>query len=154
MSLATTRRDGPGLGEVFAVWALFALWTALVGITYARVPPYELYHVSGAGLGGGVGRALVFVDFPVALVAVAVLPVVLDRLPGARAAFAAIVAALLSALVIWPGVVDDGDLDARPVNVLPALGVALTLGLTAAAASRGGAGRTRRHAPLDRTRVV
>jgi hypothetical protein len=45
-----------------------------------------------------------------------------------------------------PGVVDQGDLDARWINVLPALGVGLALWLTVAAARRRGiafAGRAR-----------
>ena len=37
-----------------------------------------------------------------------------------------------------PGVVDQGDLDARWINVLPALGVGLAFGLTIAAVRRDG----------------
>ena len=44
----------------------------------------------------------------------------------------------LCALVAVPGVVDQADLDARLVNVLPALGVALALALTVVAARRRG----------------
>jgi hypothetical protein len=43
-----------------------------------------------------------------------------------------------------PGVVDQGDLDARWVNALPALGVLLALGLTVAAAHRDGIAFVRR----------
>jgi hypothetical protein len=39
---------------------------------------------------------------------------------------------------VVPGVVDQGDLDARWINVLPALGVVLALALTALAVRRGG----------------
>ena len=52
-----------------------------------------------------------------------------------------------------PGVVDQHDLDARWVNAVPALGVAIALGLTAVAARRAGRGV----APplsLDRARIV
>ena len=40
-------------------------------------------------------------------------------------------------MVAWPGVVDQDDLDARLVNAIPALGVALALGLTVAARRAG-----------------
>lgn len=59
----------------------------------------------------------------------------------------------LCALVAVPGVVDQDDLDARLVNALPALGVALALGLTVAAARRRGLAPVRR-APRDRLRVA
>lgn len=45
----------------------------------------------------------------------------------------------LCSLVAVPGVVDQDDLDARWINALPAIGVALALGLTIAAARRDGA---------------
>jgi hypothetical protein len=154
MSLAATRRDGPGLAEVFGVWVLYALFALTTLLTYSRLPPGELYHVSASGAGAAAGRALVYVNFPVALAALAVLPVVLDQLAGRRAALAGVAAAVLCASVAWPGIVDEGDLDARPVNVLPALGVALALGLTAAAAGRGGRSRGARRAAGDRARVV
>ena len=46
----------------------------------------------------------------------------------------------LCAVFAWPGVVDADDLDARPVNVVPALGVALVVPLTVVAARRAGVG--------------
>jgi len=48
-------------------------------------------------------------------------------------------ATALCALVVVPGVVDQDDLDARWINALPALGVALALGLTVRAVRREGA---------------
>jgi len=45
----------------------------------------------------------------------------------------------LCALVAVPGVVDQDDLDARWINALPALGVALAVGLLVAAVRRDGA---------------
>ena len=74
-------REG-GLREVVAVWSLFALAAAEVFCTYARIPVRELYHVSGSGPAAGAGRALVFLNFPTALAALALLLVVADRLPG------------------------------------------------------------------------
>ena len=52
-----------------------------------------------------------------------------------------------------PGVVDQDDLDARWINVVPALGVALALGLTVAAARSSGVAFAP-HARGDRLRLV
>jgi hypothetical protein len=133
----------PGLTEVTAVWCLLAAVAVATTVTYARIPTAELYHVSVGGLAGGLGRALVYVNFPVGLIAVATLPFVLARLPSTRAVHAAAIASLaLCAVVAVPGVVDQADLDAKWINVVPAAGVALALGLWAFAL-RGGIG------PLD-----
>ena len=138
----------PGLAEVVAVWALYGLVAAATTATYARLPPEQLYHVSERGVAGGLGRALVFLNFPTALAAVAVLPVVLDRLlataggAGRRRFLRGVAAAalVLCLAVAIPGVVDQADLDAKPVNAVPALGVATVLVLTVLAARRGGIG--------------
>jgi hypothetical protein len=114
------------------IWGLFGMVAAAIVVTYWRVSPHELYHVTGSGAAGGFGRALVFLNFPVALAALPLVAVAADRLrdrPWAVAA--AIVSACLCAVVVWPGVVDQTDLDPRPVNALPALGVGLALALTA-----------------------
>ena len=68
---------------------------------------HELYHVSGGGLEGGLSRALVFSNFPVALVAIAVLAFVADRAPARWTVVVAIVGAILCAAVFWPGIVDE-----------------------------------------------
>lgn len=123
--------------EVLVVWLLFAVVGLEILVTYARVPAHELYHVSGSGLGGGASRALVFVNFPAALAAIAILGVIHRRLRrGLRPV--AVVAAVLCAAVFWPGVVSQANLDARPVNALAAIGLLLTLLLTIAVARAGG----------------
>ena len=86
-------------------------------------------------------------NYPLALGAIAL--AALAR--GSRAL--TVFAILLCALVAVPGVVDQADLDARWVNSLPALGVAIALGLTIAAARRGGVG-VARHARGDRVRIA
>jgi hypothetical protein len=148
----------PGLGEVLAVWSLFALVGVATLVTYSRLPADALYHVSESGLDGGLGRSLVYLNFPVALVALAVLPVVLERLWGeARNSLllaASACAAALCLVVIVPGVVDEDDLDAKAVNAVPALGVALVAALTVLALRAGGLGLVARRAPLDRARLV
>jgi hypothetical protein len=101
----------------------FAVVAVEILVTYSRLPGRELYHVSGSGLEGGLSRALVFANFPTALVALAVLGVAYEQL---RFRAVAIVAAVLCAFVFWPGVVSQANLDARPINAAAAIGVLLT----------------------------
>jgi hypothetical protein len=124
--------------EVVLVWMLYLLDALAVLVTYSRIPADELYHVSHGGLRGGAGRAVVFANFSTALVALAVLAVVFDRLSGRVARATAVVAAVLCAAVFWPGVVNEADLDVKPVNALAAIGVLLSLALTVVIARRRG----------------
>lgn len=135
---ADTRR--PGLVEAVLVWVLFAVWTVVVLVTYARLPASELYHVSGTGLVGGASRTLVFLGYPASLAAIALLAVVADRLQTRAARLVALGAVLLCATIVIPGVIDQSDLDARPVNVLAAVGVGAALVLTIVALARSGLG--------------
>jgi hypothetical protein len=134
--------------EVVAVWLLFAVVAVEILVTYSRLPARELYHVTGSGLSGGASRALVFSNFPTALVAIAVLALLAERTSTAWA----IVGMALCAAVFWPGVVDQADLDAKPVNVLSALGVLIAIALTAIAARHGTAWSGRRAG--DRVRLA
>ena len=129
--------------EVALVWLVFAVVTAEILVTYSRVPAHELYHVSGSGIVGGLSRALVFVNFPVALVALAILAFVYPALPRRVWRATALCAGALGAVVFWPGVVRQSNLDARPVNALAATGVLFALVLTAVAARHGGLSRKR-----------
>ena len=147
-------RGGPALAEALGVWALLALVALAVVVTYARLPPEELYHTSERGLAGGLGRALVFVNFPVALVAAALAALAADRVGGRSARGLAALAAGLCAVTVAPGVVEQGDLDAKAVNAVPALGVVLALGLTAWALLRRGVGHAPRRIPGDALRLV
>ena len=133
----------PGLAEALVVWGLFGLVAVEVLVTYARLPLAELYNVSGTGFTAGAGRALVFVGYPTAFVAIAILALAADRLRGRALVAVAALAAVLCATVAWPGVVEQSDLDAKPANGLAAAGVLIALGLTALALSRGGIGATR-----------
>lgn len=123
------------------MWLTFALVTVEVFVTYARLPWNELYHVTGSGLGGGASRALLFLNFPVALAAIAVLLVLLDRLSSYLDRWLALLAIELCAVMVWPGVVNQGKLDARPINAVPAIGVALAFALTIRGCGRGLVGR-------------
>jgi hypothetical protein len=128
--------------EVVAVAILFAVVGAEILVTYSRLPPRDLYHVSRSGLAGGTGRLLVFLNYPTALVAIAVLMLVAARLRGRVWTAIAAAGVTLSAAVFVPGVVDEADLDPKPVNVLAALGVGTAVVLGVAAAARGGVERT------------
>lgn len=147
--------ERPGLRETFGVWLVCGLVGVATVVTYARIEPEELYHTSVGGLAGGFGRALVFFNYPVALAAIATLAVSLDRL-GTRPVWVvpAGVAVVLCAIVAAPGVVDQDDLDAKPVNALPAAGVGLAFALSLVALRRGGLGRLAPWLPADRARIV
>ena len=119
------RRQAGVPWEPLAVWTLYGFVASEVFATYARLPLRELYHVSGTGRIAGLGRVLVFLNWPTALVALAILPLV-----GGRHRVVAVVAGLLCAGIFWPGMVDQADLDAKWPNVVPATGVLFTLGLT------------------------
>jgi hypothetical protein len=125
-----------------------ALAALAVLVTYARLPPEETYHVSREGLAGGLSRTLVLLNFPISLAAIGVVGVLLER--GAPRVPAS-VAIALCAVTAWPGVVDQDDLDARLVNAVPALGVALAVALTLWARPRLDLAPRQ---PIDRLRVA
>jgi hypothetical protein len=146
------RPSGAAQGEALATWSVWLLALVVIVVTYARFDPADLYHVSNDGLEGGLSRALVLLNFPISLVAIATALVALDALPRG-AWWLGVPAIALCAVTAWPGVVDQDDLDARWVNAIPAAGVALAVGLTLAAARRAGSDVARR-LPLDRLRVA
>lgn len=112
------------------VWALLLATAVANVVTYSLVPPEDLYNVSRDGLAGGLSRALVFLNYPVSLAAISIACLAAERI-GSRAAWlAALSASGFCAVTAVPGVVDQHDLDAKPVNVVPALGVAIALVLT------------------------
>jgi hypothetical protein len=122
----------PRFAPVVFIWSLLAIVAVEIVVTYWRVPPAGLYHVSGTGPAGGFGRALVYLNFPVALATLPLAVLAADRLRARRlAVLAGIVAVALCSVVFWPGVVEESDLDPRAINALPAAGVALALALTA-----------------------
>lgn len=108
--------------SVATTWLLYGVFALLTFVTYSRLPTDELYNVSRDGIAGGASRTLVFVNFPVAFAAIPILGVVSGRLAALGVALCAVAAV--------PGVLDQDDLDARWINAVPALGVALALALT------------------------
>lgn len=131
------------------MWTLAGAALVAVFVTYARLPASELYNVSGSGLRGGLSRAVVELNFPDALIALAVLAVVGRRLRG-RARALAFVASLLCVVFVLPGVVRQSNLDARWINAVPALGVALAFALSLLAAGSESPGPVRG----DRLRIA
>jgi hypothetical protein len=134
---------------VDALWALLLATAAVVVITYTRLPPEELYNVSEEGIALGLGRALVFLNYPVSLAAIPIAWLAADRIGTRRALWAAVGATALCSVTAWPGVVDQDDLDAKAVNALPAIGVALAFVLSLRAPWER-VGRL----PLDPVRIV
>jgi hypothetical protein len=114
----------------------------------------ELYHVSNGGTAAGMRAVLGFAGFPAGLMALAVLPLVLDRARGRVVRNWALIAAGLAATLFLPGALGDARIDARPANVFAAAGVALVLFLTIVAARTGGFGSPWRRGPGDRLRLL
>src|SRR5215208_3069534 len=149
---SATSVAAPRLTEALSVWALHAVFVVLTFVTYARVDPAELYHVSRGGLAGGAGRVLVELNYPVALAAIPILGLCAARLRRRAASVAAAVGLVLCALV--PFTVDQDDLDARLVNAAPAAGVAVAIALTVWALRYGGLGRGPAKLAGDRLRIA
>lgn len=119
------------------MWALCGVIALAILVTYSRIPHEKLYHVSADGLLGGLSRVVVFVNWPGALIASAVLGIVVER---TRRPSVALVALVLCLVIFIPGVLDQADLDAKWINVVPAIGVLLVFSLSVAAARSGGVG--------------
>jgi len=132
-------RRGPSQGEALAVWALLAADVLAILVVYSVLDVDELYHVSREGIEGGLSRALTQLSFPsVAGAAIPIALFALDALPR-RAWLVGGPAIALCAVFAIPGVVDQHNLDARPVNAIPAIGVALAFSLTVWATRNAGA---------------
>lgn len=151
---ATALEDSRGTvqGDVLATWAIWMVLLGAMAVTYARLDIADLYNVSHAGVAGAVSRLLVQLNYPIALVAIAAVLIALDTLKG-RWWFLGGPVITASVVTAWPGVVDDGDLDARLINIVPALGVAGALTLTIVA-TRGSGAALEPRCRFDTGRVV
>jgi hypothetical protein len=115
---------------VVVIWAMFAAVIVAIVVTYSRLAPEDLYNVTGHGfVHGGLSRALVYVNFPLGVAALAMLVVLADRMSTEKR-LAAVAAALLWIPVFSPSVVSESRLDATWWNAIPAAGVALAAALT------------------------
>jgi hypothetical protein len=116
--------------EIWGVLALIVLDGVAVVATYSRFPPALLYNVHHSNtVAAGFGRELVALNFPFGLVGIALVGLAWPRLHG-RLRLAGIVAIALCAVVYFA--VDQNDLDAKALNALPALGLALGVALVLA----------------------
>ena len=149
-----TPADRGGSAESLAVWALLSVVGIEIFVTYTRIPVRELYHVRSGGLGAGVSRLLAYVGFPVGPIVVAVVGVVVDRVPRRSILIGAAAGVMLAAAVAWPGALDEAGLDAPAARALAAVGVAVGLLLTLSAARAAGRGSLRPGRPGDRLRPV
>jgi hypothetical protein len=113
--------------EIWGVLLLIVLDGIAVVATYSRFPTTELYNVHHSGtVPAGFGRELVALNFPFALVGIALVGLAWPQLHG-RLRILAVVAIALCAVVYFA--VDQSNLDAKPLNALPALGLALAVAL-------------------------
>jgi hypothetical protein len=132
-TVACVTRARPGRRELLGVALLFTTFLVTTFVTYSRIPAADLYHVTLGGPVGGLSRVLWEVNFPDALIAVPLCLLALDVLQT-RWATAAATSAIAACLVVAiPGVVDQGHIEARAINAIPAVGVALTAALLVAA---------------------
>ena len=129
-----------------AVLAAVAAISVAIFATYALLPAGEFYHVSHEGLAGGASRALVFSNFPVSLVGLALIGVSLNLLrtrgDDGRLTVLGAAGALLCLVTAFPGVVKQSNLDARLINVVPLIGFVIAIALTALAMRAAEAERT------------
>jgi hypothetical protein len=150
----------PELHEALLVWGLYAANATAIFVTHSRIAPEHLYNVSHRGIAGGASRALVFSNFSASLAAIALdgfaaahllaHPTFGERRRRGIKARAALAAMLCLGTAV-PGVVDQRDLDAKPINAVPALGVATALALTVEAVRSGGVGPKVRWSRRDAT---
>src|SRR5262245_37356045 len=131
-------RQGPGLTGVLALWAMWIAVSAATWATNARIPVSELYGFHGVGVVSAAGRVAVLLGWPVALAAVPLAAVAVERFlarPHSRrstraVAIAMIVSIGLCATIAWPGAQQENHLDAKYINAPAAIGVAIAFGLT------------------------
>ena len=112
--------------EFWAVLALIVLDGVAVIATYSRFPAAELYEVHHSGIAAGFGRELVALNFPFALIGIALVGLAWPRRHGGLRVLG-IVALALCAVVYFA--VDQSNLDAKPLNAVPAIGLALAVAL-------------------------
>lgn len=135
------------------LWLLLATVAVEIFVTYTRVPAAELYYVSGSGAGLAVQQVLLFVGFPVGLVAVFIAGVALDRVSPRGALLVVAGMAGLAITALAGTGVDEVDAEIRAVSVLSVSGVAIALALCVLAARQGGLESLSR-LPGDRVRAA
>ena len=110
--------------------------------------------MSRSGLAGGASRAVTFWNWPVALVAIAILLLLAERLARRWTTAVAFLGIVMCGVIFWPGIVKQSNLDARAINAIPALGVLVAIALTLVAVYRLEPHRQLRWQPWDRLRIA
>jgi hypothetical protein len=115
---------------VLVVWGMFAAVLVAIVVTYSRLAPEDLFNVTGRGfVDGGLSRAIVYVNFPIGVAAMAMLLVLADRMSVERR-IAAVAALVLWIPVFSPSVLSQARLDASWWNAIPAAGVLVAAAVT------------------------
>jgi len=127
--------------RVRVIWLMYGLVAAVTAVTYWRLPAGGTYNFDDTGASGAASRVISYLNFSVAIAAIAIVGAV------SRGTLAW-VAIALCAVVAVPGVVSQDDLTASWVNAPAAIGVVLALWLT------WGAPPPRRAVALGPGRVV
>jgi hypothetical protein len=109
--------------RVRAIWLLYGAVGLATAVTYWRLPPGSTYHFDDTGWSGAGSRLVSYLNYPVALAAIAVVGAV----SRGRLAWLAIA---LCAVVAAPGVVSQDDLTATWANAPAVAGVVLAVWLT------------------------
>jgi len=136
------------------------MWIVVCAATWAtnaRIPVSLLYGFHGVGVVSAAGRVVVLLGWPVALAAIPLMAVAVERFlaypHSPRSArlvgVASVVSIVLCVTIAWPGAQKGTHLDAKFINAPAAVGVAIAFGLTIYVALTTGRG-----ARLPRTRAA
>ena len=131
---------GVGLRPVQALWMVYSVVAVAAIVTYWRMPLGTAYHFADSGASGGASRFISYLNFPVAVAAIAIAWAVCSRR-------AALLVTVLCGCALVPGVVRSSDLTAQWVNVPAAAGVVVAAVATLRAHDTG-------RRPLSRARVA
>jgi hypothetical protein len=121
--------------EIWGGLTLILLDGAAVIATYSRFPPSLLYNVHHSDtVSAGFGREVVALNFPFALVGIALVGLAWPRLHCWLRVLGVVAIALCATVDL---AVDQSDLDVKPLNAVPALGLALAVALVLAVGVSG-----------------
>jgi hypothetical protein len=160
--MATARAEKPGLTGVLAVWVMWIVVSAATWATNARVPVSQLYGFHGEGIVSAAGRVVVLLGWPVALAAIPLLIVAVDRFlacsptqTGRRVIVTlSVLSVCLCLTIAWPGAQQGSHLDARYINVPAGIGVAIAFGVTIYVLAVTGRGASPPRRKFDRPLLV
>ena len=103
-TIGASKTDSGGHGDAWVTSGIWGVLLAAMAVTYTLLDVSEVYSISRDGLDGAASRVLVPPNFPIALVAIAVLLTAMDVLDP-HWWWAAGPAMVACAVRAWPGVV-------------------------------------------------